>query len=67
MLASPDFDRAAVDAAFARTRDADRAVRTRLEETSTRFAESLTPRERETFVEGLKRTGRLRQQFPKAK
>ncbi|CAM3486681.1 Zinc resistance-associated protein [Bordetella sputigena] len=60
-LAAPQLDRAALDAALARTRAADAAVRTRVEHAVADFAASLSPQERMAFVEGLRRRGEWRQ------
>lgn len=53
LLAAPQFDRAAVEAALARTRAADTAVRERVEAHVVGFAAQLTPAERQTLVQGL--------------
>ncbi|SOE35851.1 Uncharacterized membrane protein [Delftia acidovorans] len=53
LLAAPQFDRAAVEAALARTRAADTAVRERVEAHVVDFAAQLTPAERQTLVQGL--------------
>jgi uncharacterized membrane protein len=59
-LAAPQFDPAAVDAALARTRNADMALRIRVEQTIATFAASLSPEERVIFADGLKHDGLLR-------
>jgi uncharacterized membrane protein len=59
-LAAPQFDRAALDAALARTREADVAVRARVEGTVADFASTLTPDERLKLVDALERHGPLR-------
>ena len=60
VMAAPQFDPAALDAALARTRDADVALRMRVEQTIATFAASLSPEERVIFADGLKRDGLLR-------
>ena len=61
LLVQPDFDRAAFEAALARARAADLAVRTRLEEAVTDTAARLPFREREALAAALDRSGTLRQ------
>jgi uncharacterized membrane protein len=58
-LAAPQFDRAALDAALARTREADMAVRARVETTVADFANALTPEERLKLVDALQQHGPL--------
>ena len=58
-LQAPQFDRATLDAALARTRDADIAVRSRLEGTVADFAATLTADERLKLVDALQRHGPL--------
>jgi uncharacterized membrane protein len=58
-LAAPQFNRATLDAALARTRDADIAVRARVEGTVADFASTLTPDERLKLVDALQRHGPL--------
>jgi uncharacterized membrane protein len=58
-LAAPQFDRAALDAALARTREADVALRARVEGTVADFAATLTPDERLKLVDALERHGPL--------
>jgi len=60
VLAAPQFDPTALDAALARTRNADVALRIRVEQTIATFAGSLSPEERVIFADGLKRDGLLR-------
>jgi uncharacterized membrane protein len=60
ILAAPDFDRQALDAALARTRAADVAVRARIEGTVADFASTLTPDERLKLVGAMERYGPLR-------
>jgi uncharacterized membrane protein len=65
LLAAPEFDRAAIDAAFVRARNADAAIRARLEDSVITFAQTLSPEERKIFAEGLRHRGPLRQQQKK--
>lgn len=60
LLAAPQLDRPALDAALARTRAADTALRTHIEQGVADFAATLTPDERAKFAEGLKRRGQWR-------
>jgi uncharacterized membrane protein len=57
LLAAPQIDRSALDAALARTRQADGALRAQVESSVADFAASLTPEERATFAESLKLRG----------
>ncbi|WLE63579.1 periplasmic heavy metal sensor [Burkholderia plantarii] len=57
LLVAPGFDRAAIDAALARTREADFEQRRRLEESIVGFAEALPPAERAGLAQGLQRRG----------
>jgi uncharacterized membrane protein len=59
-LAAPQFDRNALDAALARTREADVALRARVEATVAEFASTLTLDERLKLVDALERHGPLR-------
>jgi uncharacterized membrane protein len=63
-LAAPQFDRAALDAALAKTRNADIALRTRVEQGVADFAATLTPDERAKFADSLKEIGQWRQPQP---
>jgi uncharacterized membrane protein len=65
LLAAPQLDRAALDAALARTRTADSALRAQVESGVADFAATLTPEERVKFSEGLKQSGQWR--LPPAK
>ncbi|NIE65954.1 periplasmic heavy metal sensor [Burkholderia sp. Ax-1719] len=67
LLAAPNFDRAALDAALAHTRESDIALRTRVESGVADYAATLTPEERVKFVEGLQRSGQWRLPPPKRK
>ncbi|OUL98759.1 periplasmic heavy metal sensor [Variovorax sp. JS1663] len=60
LLAAPTLDRGAAEAALARTRAADVALRERVEAHVLRFADTLSPAERATFVQGLSTQGNLR-------
>ena len=60
LMAAPSFDRAAAEAALARTRAADIALRERVEGHVLAFAATLSPAERATFVQGLSTQGGLR-------
>lgn len=66
LVAAPQFDRQALDAALANTREADRAVRERVETAVADFVATLTPDERATFAQGLKVRGQWRQPPAKA-
>lgn len=60
LLAAPQLDRAALDAALNRTREADIALRSRVEQSVADFAATLSPDERVKFAEGLKERGQWR-------
>ncbi|TDQ80679.1 periplasmic heavy metal sensor [Paraburkholderia silvatlantica] len=60
LLAAPQLDRNAIDAALARTRAADSALRAQIESGVVDFAATLTPEERVKFVEGLEKRGQWR-------
>ncbi|WP_431825131.1 periplasmic heavy metal sensor [Burkholderia sp. F1] len=60
LLAAPQIDRPAIDAALARTRASDSALRAQVEGSVVDFAATLTPDERAKFVDGLKRSGNWR-------
>jgi uncharacterized membrane protein len=60
ILAAPTLDRAALDAALARTREADVTLRSRIEGTVAEFAATLTPEERMKVVSAMERFGPLR-------
>ncbi len=53
LIAAPQYDRNALEAAMARTRAADLALRERVEHHVADFAATLTPKERETLADGL--------------
>lgn len=61
LLAAPQLDRAALDAALARTRAADAALRTQVENAVADFAATLSPEERLKFVDGLRQRGQWRE------
>jgi uncharacterized membrane protein len=65
VLAAPTLDRAALDDALARARQADVAVRARVEGTVAEFAATLTPDERMKLVGAMERFGPLRAVPPK--
>ncbi|RQS55806.1 MULTISPECIES: periplasmic heavy metal sensor [unclassified Burkholderia] len=60
LLAAPQLDRTAIDAALDRTRAADSALRGQVERSVVDFAATLTPDERVKFVDGLRRSGNWR-------
>jgi len=66
-LAARDFDRRALDDALARTRQADAALRARIEGTVADFASTLTPDERLKLVAAMERYGPLRALPPDAR
>ncbi|KAA1008251.1 periplasmic heavy metal sensor [Paraburkholderia panacisoli] len=61
LLAAPQFDRAALDAALARTRAADSSLRAQVEGSVADFAATLSPEERVRFAESLKLRGQWRE------
>lgn len=61
LLAAPQLDRAALDAALARTRNADIALRTQVEGAVADFAATLSPEERMKFAAGLRQRGEWRE------
>jgi uncharacterized membrane protein len=64
LLAAPQLDRAALDAALQRTREADSALRAQVESGVADFAATLTPEERIKFANGLKLAGQWREPPP---
>ncbi|CAG4887891.1 periplasmic heavy metal sensor [Paraburkholderia saeva] len=66
LLAAPQLDRAALDAALARTRTADTTLRAQVESSVADFAATLTPEERVQFAESLKLRGQWREPSPPA-
>lgn len=60
LLAAPQLDRVALDMALNRTREADIALRSRVEQGVADFAATLTPDERAKFAEGLRERGQWR-------
>ncbi|GAB2921584.1 periplasmic heavy metal sensor [Paraburkholderia jirisanensis] len=60
LLAAPQLDRAALDAALAHTRDADNALRARVEQGVANFAATLSPDERAQFAQSLTQRGQWR-------
>jgi uncharacterized membrane protein len=61
LLAAPQFDRAALDAALARTRAADSSLRAEVEASVADFAQTLSPEERVKFADSLKLRGQWRE------
>ena len=66
LLAAPQFDRAALDAALARTREADSSLRAQVEGSVADFAATLSPEERVQFADSLKLRGQWREPVPAA-
>ncbi|SMG56479.1 periplasmic heavy metal sensor [Paraburkholderia susongensis] len=64
LLAAPQFDRAALDAALARTRAADSSLRALVEASVADFAATLSPEERVEFADSLKLRGQWREAQP---
>lgn len=64
LLAAPQFDRAALDDALARTRAADSNLRARVEGSVADFASTLSPEERVQFADSLKLRGQWREVQP---
>ncbi|SAK39381.1 integral membrane protein [Caballeronia glebae] len=64
ILAARDFDRKALDDALTRTREADVALRARVEGTVADFASTLSPEERVKLVGAMERYGPLRAVAP---
>ena len=64
LLAAPQLDQAAVRDALSRTRDADFALRAKIETTVAAFAATLTPSERLQMVDAMERHGPLRPVAP---
>ena len=62
LLAASTFDRQAVNSAISQTREADIALRMRIEDALVNFAETLPQQERIKLAEGLAKRGPLRQQ-----
>ncbi|RAS23434.1 periplasmic heavy metal sensor [Paraburkholderia bryophila] len=67
LLAAPQFDRAALDAALARTRAADSNLRANVEGSVADFAATLSPEERVEFADSLKLRGQWRETAPAPK
>ncbi len=61
LIAAPSFDRQAVELALAKTREADRAVRMKVEVTMLNYAETLSAEDRQKFADGLAKKGPLRE------
>lgn len=66
LLAAPQFDRAALDAALARTRAADSSLRAQVEGSVADFAATLSPEQRVEFADSLKLRGQWREPQPAA-
>jgi uncharacterized membrane protein len=64
LLAAPQFDRGALDAALARTRAADSSLRAMVEGSVADFAATLTPQERVKFADSLRLRGQWREPLP---
>jgi len=64
LLAAPQLDQDALRDALSRTRDADLALRSRIEATVAAFAATLTPAERLQMVDAMERHGPLRPVAP---
>ncbi|PRX30581.1 putative membrane protein [Paraburkholderia sp. BL18I3N2] len=64
LLAAPQFDRAALDAALERTRQADSHLRAQVEGSVADFAATLSPEERVQFADSLKLRGQWREPAP---
>ncbi|MFM0595016.1 periplasmic heavy metal sensor [Paraburkholderia dilworthii] len=67
LLAAPQFDRAALSAALARTRAADSNLRANVEASVADFAATLSPEERVEFADSLKVRGQWRETAPPPK
>ncbi|GAB7521359.1 periplasmic heavy metal sensor [Paraburkholderia sp. 2C] len=65
LLGEAELNRPALDAALARTRNADEALRARVEQSVADFAASLSPQERAQFADSLREYGQWRQPAPK--
>jgi uncharacterized membrane protein len=60
-------DPVAINAELTKARDADFALRTRIEQTIVSFAESLSPDDRKALVDGLKKRNIILRQAPAKK
>lgn len=63
LLTAPSFDRKAIQAQIDRTRQADIALRMRVENSLLNFAESLSAEDRQKLAAGLAQRGPLREQL----
>lgn len=63
LLAQPEFNRTEIEAAIKKSREADAALRIRLETTLVDFAQSLSAADRIKFAQGLAKKGPLREQL----
>ena len=61
LIAAPSFDKQALETAFAKTREADRVVRMKIEVALINFTEKLTAEDRQKLADGLAQKGPLRQ------
>ena len=61
LIAESKFDRQAVEVALAKTREADSAIRMKIEVTMLNYAESLSAEDRQKFADGLAKKGPLRE------
>ncbi|MFP3435447.1 periplasmic heavy metal sensor, partial [Paraburkholderia sp. SIMBA_061] len=66
LLAAPQLDRPALDAALARTRAADSNLRAQVESSVADFASGLSPEERVKFADSLRLRGQWREPQPGA-
>ena len=60
LLGAQQLDRTALDTALKRTREADIALRSRIEQSVADFAATLSPDERAKFADGLRERGQWR-------
>jgi uncharacterized membrane protein len=65
LVGESELNRPALDAALARTRNADEALRARVEQSVADFAATLSPPERAQFADSLREHGQWRQPAPK--
>jgi uncharacterized membrane protein len=61
LIDEPRFDRQAVEVALAKTREADRVVRMKIEVTMLNYAGSLSAEDRQKLADGLTKKGLLRE------
>ncbi|CAB3759860.1 periplasmic heavy metal sensor [Paraburkholderia humisilvae] len=65
LVGEAQLDRPALDAALARARNADEALRARVEQSVADYAATLSPQERAQFADSLREHGQWRQPAPK--